>query len=164
MWITPESTKIENNNYVKINDCKVNIKKEIFTCGKTLDADGNTVGFVAKLSATGVKEWQKTLESTAGLKYVEFERLYVDGDNIWVVGNNKPNSSLLDAYNPDIVLCKYVQAENGLSATLSFQKAYAGISGATRSDNVTAIQKYSDTRYIIGGYTNTNSAAPFDAE
>ena len=156
-------SKIENNNYVKINDCKVNIKKEIFTCGKTLDADGNTVGFVAKLSATGVKEWEKTLESASGLKYVEFERLYVDGDNIWVVGNNKPNSSLLDAYNPDIILCKYVQAENGLSATLGFQKAYAGISGATRSDNVTAIKKYSDSRYVIGGYTNTNSAAPYDA-
>ena len=29
--------------------------------------------------------------------------LYVDGDNVWVVGHNKPNSSLLNAYNPDIV-------------------------------------------------------------
>ncbi len=157
-------SKITNNNYVKINDIFVNSKKEVFTCGTTVKSNGTTyVGFVAKLSATGVKEWEKTLESTDGIKYVEFEKIYVDGNDVWVVGNNKPNSTLLTAYNPDIVLCKYTQAENGLSATLNFQKAYAGISGATRSDNVTALKKYSDTRYVIGGYTNTNSANPYDA-
>ena len=52
---------------------------------------------------------------------------------------------------------------DGLSATLNFQKGYAGISGSTRADKVTAIKRYSDTRYIIGGYTNTNSANPYDA-
>ncbi len=156
-------SKIENQNYVKVNDVVVNTDKEVYICGITQDASGNKVGFVAKLSATGVKEWQKTLESTAGTYYTEFEKLYVDGTSIWVVGNNRPNSSLLDAYNPDIILAKYTEAANGLSATLDFQKAYAGISGATRADHVTAIQKYSDTRFIIGGFTNTNSGNPYDA-
>jgi len=153
---------IENNEYVKVNDVFVNDSKEIYICGKTLDINGNTVGFVAKLSATGVKEWEKNLELTSGETYTEFQKLYVDGTDIWVVGNNRPNSAILTAYNPDIILAKYVEADNGLSATLSFQKAYAGISGATRSDNITSIAKLSDTRFVIGGYTNTNSANPYD--
>ena len=154
---------INNNNYVKVNDVKVNLNKEVFICGKTKDASGNVVAFVSKLSATGVKEWSKTLESSDGLNYTEFESLFVDGNDIWVTGINKPNSSILNAYNPDVILCKYTQAANGLSATLAFQKAYAGISGSTRADHITIIKKYSDTRYIIGGYTNTNSANPDDA-
>ena len=154
---------INNNNYVKVNDVKVNDNKEVFICGKTKDASGNVVAFVSKLSATGVKEWSKTLELSGGLNYAEFNSLFVDGNDIWVVGINKPNSSILNAYNPDIILCKYTQAANGLSATLAFQKAYAGISGSTRADNISIIKKYSDTRYIIGGYTNTNSINPDDA-
>mgnify|MGYP003317102193 CR=1 FL=1 len=106
---------------------------------------------------------QRTLESNTGQNYTEFEKICVDGNNIWVIGGNKPNSNMLSAYNPDIILAKYTQAENGLSATLSFQKGYAGISGSTRADYVTAIKKFSDTRFIIAGYTNTNSGAPFDA-
>ena len=156
-------SKIENQNYLKVNDVVVNTDKEVYICGITQDASSNKVGFVAKLSATGVKEWEKTLESTDGTYYTEFQKLYVDGTSIWVVGNNRPNSSLLDAYNPDVILAKYTEAANGLSATLNLQKAYAGISGATRADHVTAIDKYSDTRFIIGGFTNTNSGAPYDA-
>ena len=104
------------------------------------------VAFIAKFSELGVKEWEKTIESTAGVNYTEFIKLDVSGNNIWVVGQNKPNISSLSAYNPDIILCKYVQADDGLSATLSFQKGYAGISGSTRSDNITTLKKYSDTR------------------
>jgi len=100
---------------------------------------------------------------TDGTYYTEFQKLYVDGNDIWVVGNNRPNSSLLDAYNPDVILAKYTEAATGLSATLNFQKGYAGISGATRADHVTSITKYSDTRFIIGGFTNTNSGNPYDA-
>ena len=37
-------------------------------------------------------------------KRSEFIRLFVDGKNIWVVGQNSPNSSILAAYNPDIIL------------------------------------------------------------
>ncbi|QBQ74973.1 structural protein [Cyanophage S-RIM4] len=157
---------LENNNYVKINDVVVNDAKEVFICGKSTDAQGDTVGFVAKLSATGNKDWQRTLEATApspGPTYMEFNKLYVDGNNIWVVGNSRPNISVLDAYNPDVVLAKYTQAGNGLSATIDFQRAYAGISGSTRADVVTSLEKLSDTRFIMGGYTNTNSGSPYDA-
>lgn len=154
---------LENRNYVKVNDVFVNDSKELFICGKTLDVLGNTVGFVSKLSATGVKEWEKVLDSSDGAEYMEFQKLYVDGSDVWVIGNNRPNSAILDAYNPDIVLVKYTQASDGLSATLSFQKAYAGISGSTRSDNVTALKKLSDNRFVFGGYTNTNSQNPYDA-
>ncbi|AOO02099.1 hypothetical protein Np151112_088 [Synechococcus phage S-RIM2] len=154
---------IESAEDLTVNDIFVNEDKEIFVCGRTLDNLGNNVGFVSKLSTTGVKEWEKTLELQSGRQYAEFQKIYVDGNNIWVAGINKPNTLLLDTYNPDIILVKYVQADNGLSATLNFQKSYSGISGSSRSDNVTALTKYSDTRFVIGGYTNTNSANPYDA-
>ena len=156
---------LENNEYLKVNDVYVNGNKEVYVCGATLDAAGNTVAFLTKLSATGVKEWEKTLETTilGSDNYTEFQKLYVDGSDIWVTGINKPNIPVLANYNPDIILCKYEEADNGLSATLDFQKGYAGISGSTRSDNVTDIQKITDTRFLISGYTNTNSGAPWDA-
>ena len=61
---------VSHEDYVKINDAVVNDNKELFVCGKTKEENGNEVAFVAKLPATGVKEWQKTLESQDG------ERLY----------------------------------------------------------------------------------------
>ena len=156
-------SKIENTEeYVKVNDVFVNSDKESFICGQTLDAAGNTVAFVAKLSAGGVKEWEKTLELTSGQYYSEFQKIYVDNNTVWVVGINKPNSVILDAYNPDVIVAKYTQANDGLSATLQFQKAYAGISGGTRSDNITKIIPYGEDRVIIFGYTNTNSSNPYD--
>ena len=154
---------ISHENYVKVNDVVVNDQKETFFCGKTKDASGNEVAFISKFSELGVKEWEKTLESQVGQEYTEFIRLDVSGNNIWAVGENKPNQPVLAAYNPDVFLAKYVQSIDGLSATLSFQKGYAGISGSTRADHVTAIKRFSDTRYIIGGFTNTNSTAPYDA-
>ena len=160
------ATLINNNDYVKINDIHVSASKETFLCGSTLDAQGDTVGFIAKISALGVKEWERTLESSlpaAGTTSLEFERLLVDGLNVWVVGHNRPNGSLLEAYNPDVVLTKYTQAEDGLSAILSWQKTYSGISGSTRADHVTSIVKLSDSRFVLGGYTNTNSSNPYDA-
>ena len=154
---------ITSQNYVKVNDVIVNDEKDVFFCGKTLDTNGNEVAFLSKFSELGVKEWEETLESQDGETYTEFVKLDVSGDDIWVVGQNKPNSAILTAYNPDIILAKYTQSIDGLSATLNFQKGYSGISGSTRSDNITTIKKYSDSRYIIGGFTNTNSANPQDA-
>ena len=160
-------SKFANRNYVKVNDVYVNDDKEVYICGKTYDdqSPANTVAFVAKLSASGVKEWEKTLElvDISTERDSEFIRLFVDGHDIWVVGENRPNASILSAYNPDIILAKYVEASNGLSASLAFQKGYAGISGSTRADHITCIKKYTDTRFIIGGFTNTNSGAPYDA-
>ena len=134
--------KFSNAQYVKVNDVYVNSDKEVYLCGKTKDSSGNAVAFLTKLSASGVKEWDKTLELVSGQEESEFIRLFVDGHDIWVVGENKPNSSILSQYNPDIVLAKYVEASNGLSATLSFQKGYAGISGSTRADHITCCLLY----------------------
>ena len=156
-------TSVENNNYVKINDVFVTESKVSYICGTTQDSTGNNVAFIAKLSATGVKQWEKTVESTDGVYYTEFQRIYVDGSDIWIAGINKPNSSLLASYNPDVILVKYEESDNGLDASIAFQKGYAGISGSTRSDNLTSLTKFSDTRFIIGGYTNTNSQSPYDA-
>ena len=58
------ATLFSNNDYVKINDIVVTESKEVILCGKTLDAQGDTVGFVSKISALGIKEWEKTLESS----------------------------------------------------------------------------------------------------
>ncbi len=157
------SALIDNNDYVRINDVYVSVTKESFICGTTKNSSGDTVAFIAKLSATGVKEWEKTLESQTGLDYAEFKKLCVDGDTIYVVGINKPNDQLFDNKNPDIILAKYTQSADGLSATLDLQRAFAGISGSTRYDDVTSIVKISSTRIAIGGYTNTNSGNPWDA-
>ena len=83
--------------------------KKFFFCGKTLDANSNEVAFVSKFSALGVKEWERTLESQTGETYTEFLKLDVSGNNVWVVGENKPNAQVLAAYNPDIILAKYTQ-------------------------------------------------------
>ena len=66
-------------NYVKINDVFVNDAKEVFICGKTKDASLMIVAFVAKLSATGVKEWEANFRSLTGGLEAEFLKLYVDG-------------------------------------------------------------------------------------
>ena len=71
----------------------------------------------------------------------------LDGDAIWFFGENKPNASILEAYNPDVFFAKYTQSEDGLSATLDFQKGYAGISGSTRADYVTSIKKFRFSLY-----------------
>ena len=157
---------ISNNSFVKINDIIVSETKEVYICGKTLDAQGDTVGFVSKISALGIKEWEKTLESNAPAgttTYMEFERMIIDGSDIYVVGHNRPNQAILDSYNPDIILVKYTESTDGLDATLSFQKAYSGISGSSRADNVTSLIQLSADRFVIGGFTNTNSSNPQDA-
>ena len=65
------------------------------------DAGGDVVAFLAKLSATGLKEWEKTAKSNSGINSAEHMKLAVDGNDIWVVGEIKPNASILNAYNPD---------------------------------------------------------------
>ena len=114
---------VEHENYVKINDAFVNDQKEVFFCGKTVNASNDEVAFISKFSELGVKEWEKTLESSVGQTYTEFLKLDVNGNNIWVVGQNKPNIQSLDAaYNPDIILAKYVQATDGLECNFKFPK------------------------------------------
>jgi hypothetical protein len=155
-------SSIVNEDEVIINDTFVTESKESYICGKTTDSSGDTIAIISKLSVSGVSEWNKTLKLSSGLAYTEFQSIYVENKSIWVVGVNKPNTSILDAYNPDIIICKYTESNDGLSATLEWQRAYAGISGGTRSDNVTKILRYGTDSLIISGYTNTNSTNPYD--
>lgn len=155
-------SSIVNEDDVIINDTFVTDSKESYICGKTTDSSGDTIAVISKLSVSGVSEWNKTLKLSSGLAFTEFQSIYVEGKSIWVVGVNKPNTSILDAYNPDIIICKYTESNDGLSATLEWQRAYAGISGGTRSDNVTKILRYGTDSLIISGYTNTNSTNPYD--
>ena len=148
-----------------MKDIAINENKELYVCGSTYDSNENVVAFLAKLSATGVKEWEKTLETTvpASGTFTEFQRIILEGNNVWVAGINKPNSTVLDAYNPDIIIAKYTEASNGLSATLTWQKGYSGISGSTRSDNITAFKQLNSTRFVLGGFTIPIPWAPWDA-
>jgi len=151
---------------IKINDVIVTTSKQVYICGSSVDSNGNTIGFFSKLTADGAEEYSKTLNSNLPVGVptnLEFKKMVVDNGNIWIVGQNSPNSSSLSVYNPDIILVKYTEAVDGLSASLSFQKAYAGISGSTRSDNITSLVKISTNRFAIGGFTNTNSTSAFDA-
>ena len=157
---------IDNNEDVKVNDIYISDDKKYYVCGKTLDGQGNYIGFVAKISASGLLEWRKTTEITAPSgedTYLEFTNLLVEGSDIYAVGVSRPNPNVLDAYNPDIVFVKFQEDSTGLSASVSQQKSYAGISGSTRADTVTGIKKLSDNRYVICGHTNTNSSNPLDA-
>ena len=48
-------------------------------------------------------------------------------------------------------------------ATLEWQREYAGISGISRGDYVTSLTKLTTDRYILGGYTDTNTSSAYDA-
>ncbi|AIX14473.1 structural protein [Synechococcus phage S-MbCM6] len=160
------TTLLNSNEDVKINDIYIAENKKYYVCGRSVDSVGNYIGFVAKISESGLLEWRKTTEVTAPsgeLTYLEFTNILVEGSDIYAVGINKPNVSVLDAYNPDIVFVKFQEDSTGLNASVSQQRAYAGISGSTRSDTVTGIKKLTDNRYVICGHTNTNSSNPLDA-
>ena len=160
-------TSIDNQKWARINDTLVTDSKATYICGETLNASGETCGFVAKMSATGAKQWEKTYSSSSpasgGVKSCTFKSLAYYNNRIYVVGETTPNATIQNLYNPDIIFCRFDEAADGLSASLGFQKGIGGISGATRADYVNKIVQYSDNRFVIGGYTNTNSAYPDDA-
>ena len=165
-FVSTLSHGINSDKETTITDIVVNDAKELFICGSTENSSGDTIGFLTKLSATGAKVWETTLTPNApsgSTKSLEFKKLFVDGNDVWVAGESHPNTTILAAYNPDVVLAKYTQDVNGLSVSLGFQKAYAGISGSTRADFITGLKKISDTRILLAGYTNTNSGNPYDA-
>jgi hypothetical protein len=138
--------------------------KSIYIVGRSKTTDNNNHGFIQKLNAEGSVIWSKSLSSTqpgSGSRYCEFTTLYKDGSDIYVVGITRPNQSLYDAFNPDVVMAKYTENVGGTSASLIWQREMAGISGITRSDYATGISKVGDN-FIICGYTNTNTTSVFD--
>ena len=102
----------------------------------------------------------------AGNTFCSFSTITVDETSntldVYVAGTTKPNSLNVN-YNPDIVLMKFNQNSSGSSITIQYQKELAGISGSTRLDEVIAICKVGENKWVIGGHTNTNSSNPFDA-
>ena len=157
---------IRNENWTKINDIYVTESKTAYVCGETKNSAGAICGFVAKYSATGAKQWEKTLTPSGpvtGDKILRFISLTYYNNSIYVVGEVHPNQTISNAYNPDVVFVRYDEAADGLSASTGFQKGLAGASGARRADHVTSIVQYSDNRFVIGGYTNTNTSYAEDA-
>ena len=160
-------TSFSNNEYTKVCDTIVLDNKITYICGETKNTSGETIGFVAKLSSTGAKQWERTYASTtpsvSGEKFCSFKKLAYYNNRVFVVGETKPNQTVQSAYNPDIIFCRFDEALDGLSATLGFQRGIGGISGATRADHVDSLAQYSDNRFAIAGHTNTNSPYANDA-
>ena len=157
---------IKNQQYTKILDIFVTDTKVSYVCGETKNSSGHIIGFVAKYSATGAKQWEKTLSPNApvaGDRTLRFIKLAYYDNKVYVVGEVSPNTTIQSAYNPDVIFVRYDEAADGLSASTGFQKGLAGISGASRADHVSSIVQYSDNRFVIGGHTNTNSSYPDDA-
>lgn len=157
---------IKNQGWTKINDIYVTEGKIAYVCGETKNSSGHICGFVAKYSATGVKQWEKTLSPSGpvtGSRSLRFNKLAYYDHKVYVVGEVYPNSTVQSAYNPDVILVRYDESADGLSASTGYQKGLAGISGAARGDYATTIRQYSDNRFIVGGWTTTNSSYPADA-
>ena len=143
--------------------------KQLYVVGKVRDAVNNWLGFVAKYNQNGILVWQKSLRSNypniTGDSYCELTEIYVDesdSNSIIVAGHTKPNG-INPAHNPDIVVAKYNQNNTGLLATLAWQREYAGISGISRGDYVTSLTKLTNDRFVLGGYTDTNTSSAYDA-
>ena len=152
-----------------IHNVTTTSNKDTYVVGKTQDAVGNFYGFVAKYNSTGIKVWEKSLRSNSpnvtGDSYCELTEIYVDEEDantVIVAGHTKP-SGINPAHNPDIIVAKYNQNNTGLLATLEWQREYAGISGISRGDYVTSLTKLTTDRYILGGYTDTNTSSAYDA-
>lgn len=140
---------------IVINDSIVLDDKTAYVCG----CIGGDTAFVAKISATGAKVWEK--KSTA--PNAEYVKLYIDGNTIYTVGQIRPYGPSLNSYNPDILLSTFTENTAKTNATHGFTRAISGISGNQRADYITVFTKYENNRFVIGGYTNTNSSYPTDA-
>ena len=156
------------NEQTVIHNVVTTSTKDTYAVGKTKDIAGNWQGFVSKYNQNGLLVWQKTLRSNSpnltGDSYCELSEIYVDefDDNrVIVCGHTKPNG-INPAHNPDIIVARYNQNNTGLSATLAWQREYAGISGISRGDYVTSLTKLTTDRYVLGGYTDTNTSSSYD--
>lgn len=158
------STHAEDINLVINNAVVSSTDKSIYLVGKSKTTNNNSHGILQKISNDGTLIWSKSLSSnqpSVGVKNCEFTAVYKKNNNIYVVGITKPNQSLYEAFNPDIIVAKYIESEGGTSATLSWQREFAGISGVTRADYATDITEIGDN-FMITGYTSTNTTSVYD--
>lgn len=157
--------------YVEWLDTKIADDRSIYSCGRFVRDNGDSIAILAKFNNDGRLVWRRTLTPTlpsAGTKYAVWNRLVVVNTNphtIYVVGNTIQNTVNL-TYNPDILIAKYISgfnAQNQPDGVIQWQKELAGISGATRRDYATAIDWSEDLdALIVGGTTDTNTASGND--
>ena len=152
------------NDNTKILGSYVDELKNTYICGSTKSTNGDTHGFISKINNEGVTLWTKSLTSTqpASTKRCEFVDVVKNGLYIYVIGQTYPNTPSAANFNPDILIAKYTENVSGTSATLTWQKEAAGISGVLRNDYVTSVDMYDDN-LIISGYTTTNATGTNDA-
>ena len=171
--ITPPQVQARSNYYgsLIVNGESVTItkilseSKNVYAVGKSVDSSGNTHAIVMKFNSEGFLIWSKSLSQTVPslqTKSVEFISLTKVQGNIYVLGNTNPNESLTAAFNPDIILAKWVENDTGTDATFQWQRGFAGISGVSRQDYGTDIAIFGEG-VVISGYTSTNSGHTFDA-
>lgn len=147
-----------NNAFVSPSD------KATYIVGRSKTTDNNNHGVLQKINSEGTVIWSKSLSSTqpgSGSRYCEFVSVTKKDNQLFVVGITRPNQSLYDAYNPDIIIAKYTENDAGTLATLTWQRELAGISGITRADYSTDITSIGDN-LLISGYTNTNTTSTLD--
>lgn len=158
------STHSEDINLVINNSVVSDVDKATYIVGRSKTTDNHTHGVIQKLNSEGALIWSKSLSSNqpgSGSRYCEFTSICKNGNEIFVVGITRPNQSLYDAYNPDIIVAKYTENDAGTLATLTWQRELAGISGITRSDYATDVINVGDN-LVVCGYTNTNTTSTFD--
>lgn len=158
------TTHVSDANNVKFNGSFAASDKTIYLVGSGVGSDGNTSGILQKLNTDGSTYYSKSLSSTqpgTPNNYCELVSACKNGTSVYVVGRTKPNASLNNAYNPDILVAKYTENSTGSAANLTWQREFAGISGITRSDIVTDIASVGDNIVIVG-YTNTNTTSVYD--
>jgi len=157
--------------YIEWQDSKIAEDRSIYSCGRFIRDNGDSIAVLAKFNNDGRLVWKRTLTPsapTAGVKFAVWNRLVVVDTNphtIYVVGNTIQNTVNL-TYNPDVLVAKYISgfnSNNQPDGIIQWQKELAGISGNTRRDYATAID-WSDEldALIIGGYTDTNSESGND--
>jgi len=159
------ATTLVGGSEFKIINSIVESTKDVYAVGYLKSTTGDKSGVIIKFNSLGTIVWQKSITpvSPSGeLKDIEFISLCKKGTSIYVVGNNRPNPAITNAFNPDIYLAKYTENTTGTNCTLSWQKQYGGISGTTRADYATDITAYNEN-VVISGYTSTNSVHTHDA-
>jgi hypothetical protein len=158
------TTHSEDVNLVINNSVISEVDKSVYLVGRSKTTDNNNHGIIQKINTEGSLIWSKSLSSTqpgSGSRYCELTSIYKSGNEIYVVGITKPNQSLYEAFNPDIVIAKYTENDGGTLATLTWQRELAGISGISRADYATDITAVGDN-FVICGYTNTNTTSVYD--
>lgn len=149
---------------VNILNSMVDSNKSSYVVGSLKGPNSNTHGFIQKVSSDGTLIWSKSLSSTqpgSPNNFCEFVSVAKNEDKIYVVGRTRPNQSLYNAFNPDVIIARYTENATGSSATLAWQRELAGISGITRADVVTDIACINDNIVVVG-YTNTNTTSVND--